>query len=131
MLLPHDTITGQILSLEMHRGLRPLGATPLTDISSTGARGDGTEQQQEVPDGVEGSRAAAKAVEAFVRNNIEAYFGLWASTYSVFSLNPRLVCFCGCVRRDVWLCSGFMYAMCVMLVPCYNLARRFCMSCSG
>lgn len=75
---------GQILSLEMHRGLRPLGATPLGGVA--GGSDDVTGQ------GVEGSRAAAKAVEAFVRDNIEKYFGLWADTYSRFSLKPRLVC---------------------------------------
>lgn len=40
---------------------------------------------------MEGSRAAAKAVEGFIRKNIEAYFGCWASTYTLFSLDPRLV----------------------------------------
>lgn len=77
----------QILSLEMHRGLRPLGASPLGGVT-----GDSSEAAGK---GMEGSRAAAKAVEAFVRNNIEKYFGIWADTYSRFSLNPRLVCvFC-------------------------------------
>ncbi|CBJ48943.1 hypothetical protein Esi_0102_0029 [Ectocarpus siliculosus] len=40
--------------------------------------------------GVEGSRAAAKAVEGFIRTNIEEYFGCWTSTYTLFSLDPRL-----------------------------------------
>lgn len=75
----------QILALEMHRGLRPLGAGALpndaTDRVSRGAGGEG----------VEGSRAAAKAVEGFIRKNIEAYFGCWTSTYTLFSLDPRLV----------------------------------------
>lgn len=79
--------TSQILSLEMHRGLRPLGAASLL-----GATGGGGEVSSVVAEeGVEGSRAAAKAVEKFVRENIEEYFGYWVSTYTLFSLDPRLV----------------------------------------
>lgn len=101
----------------MHRGLRPLGAAAVpptiqsaglpgsvgADSSSGKAsgsgegedKGDGKGSSQAETggegEGVEGSRAAAKAVEAFIRNNIEAYFGCWTSTYTLFSLDPRLV----------------------------------------
>lgn len=91
----------QILALEMHRGLRPLGAaalpppTPLKAAAPAGS-GDGAgagEAGEGADEGVgkEGSRAAAKAVEGFIRKNIEAYFGCWTSTYTLFSLDPRLV----------------------------------------
>ena len=80
----------------MHRGLRPLGAGqgPLGD-GNDGGVGDGTgkvsTQGRGRGGGAEGSKAAAQAVEGFIRKNIEAYFGCWTSTYTLFSLNPRLV----------------------------------------
>lgn len=71
----------------MHRGLRPLGAA---QDGMTGLEGDGVSTQAEGK-GLEGSRAAAKAVEGFVRKNIGEHFEKWVSTYSLFSLDPRLV----------------------------------------
>ncbi|CAM9533919.1 unnamed protein product, partial [Laminaria digitata] len=85
----------EILSIEMHRGLRPLGAGqgPLRGDGSDGVV-DGTGSISTHGGGrgggAEGSRAAAEAVEGFIRKNIEAYFGCWTSTYTLFSLNPRL-----------------------------------------
>ncbi|CAM9110574.1 unnamed protein product [Scytosiphon promiscuus] len=98
----------EILALEMHRGLRPLGASALPPALQTaalpGSSGGGGEEGKDSlassgdgdkdaggEEGVEGSRAAAKAVEGFIRKNIEAYFGCWTSTYTLFSLDPRLV----------------------------------------
>lgn len=103
----------QILAIEMHRGLRPLGASALPPSLQAGAlpgssssSGSGDEAGKDSSakssgddsadagggaEGVEGSRAAAKAVEGFIRKNIEAYFGCWTSTYTLFSLDPRLV----------------------------------------
>lgn len=93
----------QILALEMHRGLRPLGAAALPppaqgatlpgsgDGGGSGGGGGGDADEAGKGVGVEGSRAAAKAVEGFIRKNIEAYFGCWTSTYTLFSLDPRLV----------------------------------------
>lgn len=62
----------------MHRGLRPLGAGAFPNKDSDRA-------------GLEFSRAAAKAVEGFIKNNIDAYFGCWASMYTLFSFDPALV----------------------------------------
>lgn len=100
-----DAFLLQILALEMHRGLRPLGAAalppPLQQPATLPGSGDGGSGSGGGADeagkgaeegvGVEGSRAAAKAVEGFIRQNIEAYFGDWTSTYTLFSLDPRLV----------------------------------------
>ncbi|CAM9317779.1 unnamed protein product, partial [Ectocarpus sp. 13 AM-2016] len=89
----------EILALEMHRGLRPLGAAALPpppkaaalpgngDAAGKVSGGDGDDGGG---GGMEGSRAAAKAVEGFIRTNIEEYFGCWTSTYTLFSLDPRL-----------------------------------------
>lgn len=88
-------VTHQILSIEMHRGLRPLGAGALSAttqaIPAAGEIPDGGASSENGGEALEGSRAAAKAVEGFIRKNIEAYFGIWTSTYTLFSLDPRLV----------------------------------------
>lgn len=99
----------------MHRGLRPLGAGqgPLGD-GNDGGVGDGTgkvsTQGRGRGGGAEGSKAAAQAVEGFIRKNIEAYFGCWTSTYTLFSLNPRLVriflvfgCGCGFLVGNIYV----------------------------
>lgn len=111
----------------MHRGLRPLGAAALPpalkaaalpgngDAAGKVSGGDGDDGGG----GVEGSRAAAKAVEGFIRTNIEEYFGCWTSTYTLFSLDPRLVSvfvMCVCVLVVVLLYST--------LVLCLRLSLR-------
>ena len=75
----------------MHRGLRPLGAGALQQ-EVNGGKGENT-----VLDGAglggdtKKSKVAAKAVEGFIKKNIETYFGCWTSTFTLFSLDPRLV----------------------------------------
>ena len=91
----HSPYACQILAIEMHRGLRPLGAGqgPLGDGNDGVGNGTGKVSTEGGGrgGGAEGSKAAAEAVEGFIRKNIEAYFGCWTSTYTLFSLNPRLV----------------------------------------
>lgn len=83
----------------MHRGLRPLGAGAFPPQGSDSKDKDDAINSTNICGSIsgrgkgsqEGSNAAAKIVEGFIRTNIEAYFGCWASTYTLFSLDPRLV----------------------------------------
>lgn len=118
-LSPSLVLGGQILALEMHRGLRPLGAAvlppPLQAATLPGSGSGGGSGGAEEGVGVEGSRAAAKAVEGFIRKNIEAYFGCWTSTYTLFSLDPRLVSWGWSIALGCFVALGSFALYCIFL----------------